>query len=125
LDFLTGYSRSPSKSGRNRIRLGRCGHRVEANQRARRYDDLTAILFRKLNKVLVIEQGARAENDCGLSAFDKRSNDRPHERARRTFDDDVGGVRERFDRKNGGLACQTAKPASMLLGILHRHGGEN
>ena len=70
----------------------RCGHRVQADQRAGRNHDLTAIMFCKLDKVLVVQQGARAENDRGLSAFDERSNDRPHELARRAFDDDVGGV---------------------------------
>ena len=70
----------------------RGGHGVQANQRAGRYHDLTAIVFCKLDKVLVVEQGARAENERGLSAFNERSNDRPHELARRAFDDNVSGV---------------------------------
>jgi hypothetical protein len=49
-------------------------------------------MFCKLDKVLVVQQGARAENDRGLSAFNERGNDRPHELARRAFDDNVGSV---------------------------------
>ena len=101
------------------------GYGVEADQRAGGHDNLTAILPGKFDEVLVVEQRTCAEDDRGLSGADKRRNDRPDQFARGAFDDDVGDFDQRLDRQDDRRSRQAGKPASVLFGVLHRHGGEH
>src|SRR6266849_10903129 len=103
----------------------RRGDGVEANKSTGGRDDLAAISLGKLDKVLVVEQRARAENHRGRSACHEWLNDRPDELARGALDDDVRGFAECVDRQDRGRSRQTGKPASMLLGILCRHSDKS
>ncbi len=73
--------------------------------------------FGERDQVLVLQQRADAEHDRGLAARHHGRDDGADQPARRAFDDDVGGIRQRLDRQRRGPFAELVEPAAMLLDI--------
>jgi hypothetical protein len=98
--------------------------RVQADQCPGRDDNLTAVLLRQSNEIIMLKESACTEDNGFFSGPHDRLHNGAKMLAGRALDDDVGNFRKPLQRQDGRPAPQPIQPRAVLVDGPDRYGGE-